>query len=69
MTKYLVLAGLLLATTACGDTWGERAVTGGGIGAGSGAVIGALTPIGILPGALVGTAVGAVVGAATTPRR
>jgi osmotically inducible lipoprotein OsmB len=84
MTKYLVLAGLLLATTACGDTWGERAVTGGGIGAGSGGgsgapppnndppggpVIGALTPIGILPGALVGTAVGAGVGAATTPRR
>jgi hypothetical protein len=69
MTKYVVLAALLLGTTACGETWGERAVTGGGIGAGSGAVIGALTPIGILPGALVGTAVGAGVGAATTPRR
>ncbi|MBM3648483.1 MAG: hypothetical protein FJX11_11900 [Alphaproteobacteria bacterium] len=69
MTKYFVLTALLLATTACGDTWGERAVTGGGIGAGSGAVIGALTPIGILPGALVGTAVGAGIGAATTPKR
>jgi osmotically inducible lipoprotein OsmB len=57
MTKYLVLAAVLLGTTACGDTWGQRAVTGGGIGAGSGAIIGALTPIGILPGALVGTAV------------
>jgi hypothetical protein len=68
MTKYLVLAAILLGTTACGDTWGQRAVTGGGIGAGSGAIIGALTPIGILPGALVGTAVGAGVGAATTPR-
>ena len=67
MTKYLVLAAVLLGTTACGDTWGQRAVTGG-IGAGSGAIIGALTPIGILPGALVGTAVGAGVGAATTPR-
>ena len=69
MTKYLVLAARLLGTTACGDTWGERAVTGGGIGAGSGAIIGALTPIGILPGALIGTAVGAGAGAATTPRR
>jgi osmotically inducible lipoprotein OsmB len=68
MTKYLVLAAILLGTAACGDTWGQRAVTGGGIGAGSGAIIGALTPIGVLPGALVGTAVGAGVGAATTPR-
>jgi len=59
MTKYLVLAAVLLGTTACGDTWGQRAVTGGGIGAGSGAVIGALTPLGVLPGALIGTAVGA----------
>ena len=64
----LILVPLALTLSACGDTWGERAVTGGGIGAGSGAIIGALTPIGILPGALVGTAVGAGVGAATTPR-
>jgi hypothetical protein len=68
MMKYLVLGAILLGTAACGDTWGQRAVTGGGIGAGSGAIIGALTPIGLLPGALVGTAVGAGVGAATTPR-
>ena len=68
MTKYLLLAAILLGTTACGDTRGQRAVTGGGIGAGSGALIGALTPIGILPGALVGGALGAGVGAATTPR-
>jgi len=69
MTKCLVLLPLLLATAACGDTWGQRAVTGGGIGAGSGALIGAVTPLGVLPGALVGGAVGAGVGAATTPRR
>ena len=31
MTKYLVLAAILLGTTACGETWGQRAVTGGGI--------------------------------------
>ena len=66
--KLILITTLLLSVTACGNTWGQRAVTGGGIGAGSGAIIGALTPIGILPGALVGTAVGAGVGAATTPR-
>jgi hypothetical protein len=69
MMKYLALTAILLGTSACGNTWGERAVTGGGIGAGSGAVIGALTPIGVLPGALVGTAVGAGIGAATTQKR
>ncbi|MFO1087298.1 MAG: bacteriocin [Reyranellaceae bacterium] len=68
MAKYLSLALILLGTSACGDTWGQRAVTGGGIGAGSGALIGALTPIGLLPGALVGGALGAGVGAATAPR-
>ena len=68
MRNFIVLAAILLTATACGDTWGQRAVTGGGIGAGTGALIGALTPIGLLPGALVGGAVGAGVGAATTPR-
>ncbi len=69
MSKYLVLTAILLGVTACGDTWGQRAVTGGAIGAGSGAVIGAVTPIGVVPGALIGGAVGAGTGAATTPRR
>lgn len=68
MAKYVTLALILFGATACGDTWGQRAVTGGGIGAGSGALIGALTPIGLLPGALVGGAVGAGLGAATAPR-
>jgi len=65
----LIVLPLALALSACGDTWGQRAVTGGGIGAGSGALIGALTPLGVLPGLLVGGAVGAGVGAATTPQR
>ena len=68
-TKCVVLTGILLAATACGDTWGQRAVTGGGIGAGTGAVIGAVTPLGPLAGALIGGAVGAGAGAATTPQR
>lgn len=69
MMKVVGISLLALTLAACGDTWGQRAVTGGGIGAGTGALVGALTPTGLLPGALVGGAVGAGVGAATTPRR
>ena len=69
MLKFIAVSVMALVLAACGDTWGQRAVTGGGIGAGTGAVIGALTPIGVLPGALVGGAVGAGVGAATAPSR
>ena len=65
--KYAVMLTILLGTSACGNTWGQRAVTGGAIGAGSGAAIGAVTGMGVLPGALIGGAVGAGVGAATTP--
>ena len=67
--RLISITAILLSVTACGDTWGQRAVTGGAIGAGSGAIVGASTGIGILPGALVGGAVGAGVGAATTPER
>ncbi len=67
--KLMLMMTILLSATACGDTWGQRAVTGGAIGAGSGAVVGSATGIGILPGAIVGGAVGAGVGAATTPER
>ena len=69
MTKYVALIGILFAVSACGETWGQRAVTGGAVGAGSGAVIGAITPLGVLGGAALGTVIGAGVGAASTPRR
>lgn len=69
MIKVIALSAMALGLAACGDTWGQRAVTGGGIGAGSGALIGAVTPLGVLPGALIGGAVGAGVGAATTPKK
>ncbi len=57
-----------LALAGCGDTWGERAASGGAIGLASGAAAGAL--IGGLPiwgGALIGVAAGAAIGAITTP--
>ena len=65
--KLVLMTTVLMGATACGNTWGQRAVTGGAIGAGAGAGLGAVTGIGILPGAIVGGAVGADVGAATTP--
>lgn len=68
MTRNLIaLSFAALLVGACGDTWGQRAVTGGAIGAGSGAVIGGASGMGVLPGALVGGAIGAGVGAATAP--
>ncbi|MDI1285275.1 MAG: hypothetical protein PSV46_12860 [Reyranella sp.] len=67
--KLAATFAILLSVAACGDTWGQRAVTGGAIGAGSGAVVGGATGVGVLPGALIGGAVGAGVGAATTPER
>ena len=59
--------GLSLALAACGDTQGERGVSGAAIGAGAGAVIGAVTPIGPVGGALIGGAAGAATGVLTTP--
>ncbi|HYC64127.1 MAG TPA: bacteriocin [Reyranellaceae bacterium] len=67
MKRILAAAALLpmLALGACGDTWGDRALTGGGIGAGAG-LLGGLLFGSPLTGAIVGGAVGAGVGAATT---
>jgi len=59
--------GLSLTLAACGDTQGERGLSGAAIGAGAGAVIGAVTPIGPAGGALIGGAAGAATGVLTTP--
>ncbi len=65
-----VLAALALSTlvAACGDTMGQRALSGGAIGAGAGAAIGAATGGSAATGAIIGGAGGAAVGAATTDR-
>jgi hypothetical protein len=65
----LLIVPLALSVAACGDTWGERAVTGGGIGAGAGLAVGALAGWPLLAPALVGTAMGAGIGAATAPTK
>lgn len=71
MSRTATLAGvasaLALLTAACGETPGQRALTGGAIGAASGAVVGSTVGAPVA-GAVVGGAGGAVVGAATTPR-
>lgn len=67
MKRYLIASALLplLALAACGDTMGDRALSGAGIGAGAGALTGLLfgAP---LTGAVVGGALGAGAGALTT---
>jgi osmotically inducible lipoprotein OsmB len=68
ISSLAICAALALATAACGDTPGQRALTGGAIGAGGGALVGAAAG-NPLAGAVVGGLGGAAVGAATTPNR
>ena len=63
-----ILAGsLMLALAGCGYSPGERAVTGGALGAGAGAGIAAVTGGRPLTGALIGGGAGALGGALTAP--
>jgi len=64
----IILLGSMLALSACGQTQGERALSGAAIGAGGGAAAGALmgNPA---AGALVGGAAGAATGAFTSPNQ
>jgi hypothetical protein len=67
--KYLatlVLAAALPLLAGCGNTPGQRALSGGAIGAGGGAIIGGATGMGAGTGALIGAGAGALTGAATT---
>jgi hypothetical protein len=62
----LVLAGLGLG--ACGRSAGDRALSGGLLGAGAGAGVSALTGGDMATGALIGGAAGAAGGALTSRR-
>lgn len=64
MTALVVLA-LPLTVAACGNSRGERALSGAAIGAGTGAVAGAVTGGSGTTGAIIGGVVGGVAGAAT----
>ncbi|HEX2858653.1 MAG TPA: hypothetical protein VHP58_00385 [Alphaproteobacteria bacterium] len=62
-----VIAGAAVAfgLAACGETTGDRALSGAGIGAGAGALGAAVLGADPLTGAVVGGAVGAGTGAVT----
>ena len=66
-TPMLILLSAALALAGCGVTPGDRAASGGLLGAGTGAAIGAATGGSLLGGALIGGAVGAVAGGVTSP--
>ncbi len=65
---FIIVPLVLLALSGCGRDPGERALTGGGIGAGVGLVGGAMVGA-PLEGAAIGGAVGAGTGALTSPRQ
>ncbi len=56
-----------LALSGCGDSPGDRAASGGLIGAGAGAAISGLAGGSLATGALLGGAAGAIGGAVTSP--
>jgi osmotically inducible lipoprotein OsmB len=62
----VMLIPLALSLSACGDTWGQRAATGGAIGTGAGLAVGALAGWPLLGPALIGGIAGAGIGAATS---
>ena len=67
MSRTILLAAIaMVALSACGTTPGDRAVSGGLIGAGAGAAVGSLSG-NAGEGAVIGGLAGAVVGAATDP--
>ncbi len=68
LATLLLLSGRGRGLAACGPNPGDRAISGGLIGAGGGAVLGSVVGIGPGAGAVIGGAVGAVGGAATNPR-
>jgi hypothetical protein len=67
--KIVLISVMALGLAGCGNNPGDRAVSGGLIGAGGGAALGAVAGFNPAVGALAGAAGGAAIGAATTPGR
>ncbi|MBL8698186.1 MAG: hypothetical protein JNK67_07425 [Alphaproteobacteria bacterium] len=63
-----MMTTVALGLAACGSSTGDRAISGGALGAGAGAAIGAITGGSTLGGALIGGAAGAAAGALTKDR-
>ncbi len=73
MKKMIACLILVCGLAGCNSTnQGDRALTGGLLGAGAGAIVGGVatgTGGGALAGAAIGGAGGAIIGASTTPQR
>jgi len=69
MPRKIILALAALTLAACGNTTGDRALSGAAIGAGAGLAVGAVTGATLLEGAVVGGALGAAAGALTDNRQ
>jgi hypothetical protein len=67
MLRKTLLGLTLLCLAGCGYSPGDRAVSGGLIGAGGGAAIAAVAGANPLAGAAIGGAAGAIGGAVTSP--
>ncbi|MBI0535686.1 hypothetical protein D9599_08880 [Roseomonas sp. KE2513] len=67
-TGVLLLGIAVLGLSGCGYSTGDRAVSGGLLGAGAGAGVSALTGGSVGTGALIGGAAGAAGGALTSGR-
>jgi osmotically inducible lipoprotein OsmB len=65
MTLITVTLASALLVSACGNSKGERALSGGAIGAGVGGLGAAVLAADPVTGAIIGGAAGAVTGAAT----
>lgn len=65
MTRVAALVLAALSLAACGNTVGDRALSGGALGAGAGLAVGAVTSATLLQGAIIGGAIGAATGALT----
>lgn len=71
-TRPTVMAAALVAIlglSACGDTMGQRAVSGGVIGGAGGALAGPAFGFNPMTGLVLGGLGGAAIGAATTPQQ
>lgn len=67
ITRIAIVSLSVAGLAACGQSTGDRALSGGGLGAAGGAAIGALTGTSVLGGAALGGAAGAATGALTSP--
>ncbi len=67
LTAAAIVFAPVFALSACGQTTGERALSGGAIGAGVGAVGSTIVGGSTVGGAVLGGVAGGVVGAVTDP--